>query len=186
MTMCELSETGAGDDRITVVPYDPRWQVLFEAEADRLGDALVETAVRIEHIGSTAVPGLAAKPVIDIQISVPSLDPATPYAGPLEGLGYGNWRDVHEPDHRFCRDDPRRHHVHLVVAGGDLEPLRPLLRDYLVAHPRVAREYGDLKVKAAATHGDDRDAYTFSKSEFIEGALARARVWASETGWGLV
>jgi GrpB-like predicted nucleotidyltransferase (UPF0157 family) len=167
------------------VPYDPRWPKLFSVEAARLGDALGETAARIEHIGSTAVPGLAAKPVIDIQISVPALEPATPYAGALEGLGYGNWRDVHEPDHRFCRDEPRRHHVHLVLAGGVLEPLRPLFRDYLVAQPQVAREYGELKVKAATTHGHDRDTYTLSKSGFIEGALTKARAWAAETGWRL-
>ena len=180
------SEAGAGGDRITVVPYDPRWPSLFDAEADRLGHTLGEIAMRIEHIGSTAVPGLAAKPVIDIQISVEALEPPSLYAGPLESIGYGNWRDVHEPDHRFCRDEPRRNHVHLVVDGGDLEALRPLFRDYLAAHPQVAREYGDLKVAAAATHGHDRDAYTLSKSEFIEGALRKARVWAAETGWKLV
>jgi len=181
-----LSEVGAGGDRIVVVPYDPRWPSLFDAEAVRLSHALGEIAVRIEHIGSTAVPGLAAKPVIDIQISVKALEPPTPYSGPLESIGYGNWRDIHEPNHRFCRDEPRRHHVHLVVAGGDLEPLRPLFRDYLVAQPEVAREYGELKVKAAATHGHDRDAYTHCKTEFIEGALRKARAWATETGWRYV
>jgi GrpB-like predicted nucleotidyltransferase (UPF0157 family) len=181
-----LSEAGAGGDRIVVVSYDPRWPALFDAEAARLRHALGEIAVRIEHIGSTAVPGLAAKPVIDIQISVEGLEPPTPYSGPLESIGYGNWRDVHEPNHRFCRDEPRHHHVHLVVAEGDLEPLRPLFRDYLVAQPQVAREYGELKANAAATHGHDRDAYTLSKSKFIEGALSNARVWAAETGWRLV
>jgi GrpB-like predicted nucleotidyltransferase (UPF0157 family) len=184
--LLSLSEAGAGGERIRVVSYDPLWPSLFDAEAARLSHALGEIAVRIEHIGSTAVPGLAAKPVIDIQISVEALEPPTPYSGPLESTGYGNWRDVHEPDHRFCRDKPRRHHVHLAVAGGDLEPLRPLFRDYLVAQPQVARKYGELKVNAAATHGHDRDAYTLSKSEFIEEALSNARVWASETGWRLV
>ena len=184
--MCDLSEAGAGGDRIRVVPYDPRWPALFDAEAARLSHALGELAVRIEHIGSTAVPDLTAKPVIDIQISVEALEPPTPYAGSLESIGYGNWRDVHEPDHRFCRDEPRRHHVHLVVAGGDLEPLCPLFRDYLVAQPEVARAYGDLKVEAAATYGHDRDAYTLTKSEFVEEALTKARVWATETGWRLI
>ena len=178
-----LSESSAGRDRIKVVSYDPRWPSLFDAEAARLSHALGEIAVRIAHIGSTAVPGLAAKPVIDIQISVEALEPPTPYSGPLESIGYGNWRDILEPDHRFCRDEPRHHHVHLVVAGGDLEPLRPLFRDYLVAQPQVAQAYGELKIKAAAIHGHDRDAYTLSKSEFIEEALTKACDWAAETGW---
>jgi GrpB-like predicted nucleotidyltransferase (UPF0157 family) len=185
MTMCDLSEASAGGDPIAVVPYDARWPALFDAEAVRLADLLGETAVRIEHIGSTAVRGLAAKPVIDIQISVPALDPATPYADPLEGLGYGSWRDVHEPDHRFCRDEPRRHHIHLVVAGGAIERDRPLFRDYLIANPRITEDYAVLKIRAAATHGHDRDAYTLSKSEFIETALREARVWARERHWRL-
>ncbi len=80
--MSDLSEAGAGGDPIAIVPYDPRWPDLFDTEAVRLSLALGETAVRIEHIGSTAVRGLAAKPVIDIQISVPALEPATPFASP--------------------------------------------------------------------------------------------------------
>jgi GrpB-like predicted nucleotidyltransferase (UPF0157 family) len=181
-----MREAGAGGDPIAVLPYDPRWPALFDAEAVRLAGVLGETAVRIEHIGSTAVRGLAAKPVIDIQISVSALDPATPYAAQLEGLGYGNWRDVHEPDHRFCRDEPRRHHVHLVVAGGDIEPVRPLFRDYLTANPQIAEDYAVLKIRAAATHGHDRDAYTLSKGKFIHRALRDARAWATETDWRLV
>ena len=121
-----MRESSGGDDVVAVVSYDPRWPALFGAEAARLRHALGETAVRIEHVGSTAVRDLAAKPVIDIQISVPTLEPAKPYSGPLEGLGYGNWRDVRDTDHRFCRDDPRRHHIHLVIAGSATESDRPL------------------------------------------------------------
>lgn len=183
--MSELSEAGAGGDPIVVVPYDPRWPVLFEAEAVRLGRALGEVALRIEHIGSTAVRDLAAKPVVDVQISVAALEPAKPYASPLEGLGYGNWRDIHEPDHRFCRDEPRRHHVHLVVAGGAIERDRPLFRDYLTVNPEIRRTYAELKVAAARAFGHDRDRYTSAKDEFIESALSTARAWAKETGWHL-
>ena len=179
----DLRESSAGDDVVAVVSYDPRWPAIFEAEAARLGHALGETAVRIEHVGSTAVPGLAAKPVIDIQISVPALEPAKAYSGPLEGLGYGNWRDVHEPDHRFCRDDPRRHHIHLVVAGGTTESDRPLFRDYLTVNSEVRRAYAELKVASARAFGHDRELYTSAKEEFIESALLAAREWARDTGW---
>jgi len=183
--MSELSEVGAGGDPVVVVPYDPRWPSLFEAEAVRLGLALGEVASRIEHVGSTAVPGLAAKPVIDIQISVQALEPPKPYASPLEGLGYGNWRDIHEPDHRFCRDEPRRHHIHLMVAGGATESDRPLFRDYLTTNSEVRRSYAELKVAVARAFGHDRDRYTSAKDEFITTALRAARAWARDTGWTL-
>jgi len=183
--MSEPSEASAGSDPVTIVPYDPRWPALFEAEAVRLGHALDDVALQIEHVGSTAVPGLVAKPVIDIQISVQALEPPKPYAAPLEELGYGNWRDVHEPGHRFCRDDPRRHHIHLLVAGGATESDRPLFRDYLTVNPEVRRTYGELKVAAARTFGHDRDRYTSAKDEFIASALRTARAWAKETGWHL-
>ena len=180
-----MRESSAGDDAVAVESYDARWPALFEAEAARLSHALGEAALRIEHIGSTAVPGLVAKPVIDIQISVQALEPPKPYASPLEGLGYGNWRDIHEPDHRFCRDEPRRHHVHLVVAGGAIERDRPLFRDYLTVNSEVRRSYADLKVAAARAFGHDRDRYTSAKEEFITTALLAARAWAKETGWQL-
>jgi len=178
-----MSEAGAGGDPIAVVPYDPRWPELFDTEAVRLSRALGETAVRIEHIGSTAVRGLAAKPVIDIQISVPALEPATPYAGPLEVLGYGNWRDVHDPEHRFCRDEPRRHHVHLLIAGSAAESDRLLFRDFLKAHPEVRRSYAEFKTGAAQAFGHDRDRYSDAKNEFIGPVMDAARAWARDTEW---
>jgi GrpB-like predicted nucleotidyltransferase (UPF0157 family) len=183
--MSDLSEAGAGGDPIAIVPYDPRWPALFDTEAFRLSRALGKTAVRIEHVGSTAVPGLAAKPVIDIQISVPALEPATRYANPLEALGYGNWRDVNDPDHRFCRDDPRRHHIHLVIAGSATESDRPLFRDFLAGHAEVRRSYAEFKTGAAHALGQGRDRYTAAKDEFIGPVMSASRDWARATGWSL-
>jgi GrpB-like predicted nucleotidyltransferase (UPF0157 family) len=180
-----LRESSAGDDVVAVVPYDPRWPALFGAEAARLGHALGETAVRIEHVGSTAVRDLAAKPVIDIQISVPALEPPEPYAAPLKELGYGNWRDVHEPDHRFCRDDPRRHHLHLVIAGSAMESDRLLFRDFLAEHREVRRSYAEIKAAAALAFGHDRDRYSDAKNEFIGPVMDAARAWARATDWDL-
>ncbi len=160
---------------LAVVPYDPAWPAAFQAEADRLRDALGPLALRIDHHGSTAVPGLAAKPIIDIQVSVARLQPLAAYVGRLEGAGY-----VHVPsaDDAFCpffhrpRLWPHTHHVHLVESGGAEERRTLAFRDYLREHPETAREYEQLKRALAAQLGgaDDaaREAYARRKSPFVE------------------
>ncbi|HEV3139037.1 MAG TPA: GrpB family protein, partial [Vicinamibacterales bacterium] len=117
-----------------LLPYDSRWPAAFDAEAVRLRGALGPLALRIEHNGSTAVPGIAAKPVIDIQISVARLQPLAPYRDRLQPIGY-----VHVPhqDDSFCpffhrpARWPHSHHVHLVEAGGAEERRTLAFRDYL-------------------------------------------------------
>jgi GrpB-like predicted nucleotidyltransferase (UPF0157 family) len=169
------------DDRIQVVPYDQRWPAVFEAEAVRLRDALSATALRVDHNGSTAVPGLSAKPVIDIQISVPALAPLEIYGAPLEAIGYTH---VPHPDDSFCpffhrpAQWPHSHHVHVVERGG-LEERRTLaFRDYLRDHPLAAREYGRIKSELARqldTEGPDgREGYACGKAEFIDAIVKLA------------
>jgi GrpB-like predicted nucleotidyltransferase (UPF0157 family) len=159
---------------IEIVPYDPRWPRAFAAERDRIRAALGSLAVRIEHNGSTAVPGLAAKPVIDIQVSVARLQPLDSFCAPLASIGY-----VHLPsdDDGRCpffhrpRDWPHTHHVHVVEAGGDEERRTLAFRDCLRANPAAAREYETLKRGLAAAHGgghaESREAYAMAKSAFI-------------------
>jgi GrpB-like predicted nucleotidyltransferase (UPF0157 family) len=159
---------------VTIVPYDSRWPGEFEIERERIALALRALALRIEHNGSTAVPGLAAKPVIDIQISVAALHPIEAYAGGLAPLGY-----VHVPhgDDAFCpffhrpAKWPHTHHVHLVQAGGDEERRTLAFRDYLRDHAEVARDYETLKRTLADRFGGDelasREAYAGAKSVFI-------------------
>src|SRR5262249_8534461 len=137
---------------LEVVPYDPQWPVAFEEEAGRIRAALGAVALRIDHNGSTSVPGLAAKPVIDIQVSVAELEPMDAYRQPLQSIGYTH---VPHPDDSFCpffhRPDtwPHSHHVH-VVRGGGMEERRTLaFRDYLRGHPDCAREYERLKLHLA-------------------------------------
>jgi GrpB-like predicted nucleotidyltransferase (UPF0157 family) len=169
------------DRRIEVVPYDPAWPGLFEAEAARLQPALGPLALRIDHHGSTAVPGLGAKPVIDIQVSVATLQPMSQYAQPLEALGYVH---VPHPDDAFCpffhrpADWPHTHHVHVVESGG-LEERRTLaFRDYLREHPDTAREYERLKRSIAASLGAAdpaaREQYVSAKTNFVEHVVALA------------
>jgi len=166
---------------VIIAAYDPRWPHEFEAERARIGDALGALALRIDHNGSTAVPGLAAKPIIDIQISVARLDAIAAYAERLAPLGY-----VHRPHgddavcpffHRPARW-PHTHHVHLVEAGGDEERRTLAFRDYLREHEPVARQYETLKRALAGQFGErdasSREAYANAKGDFIARVVSRA------------
>jgi GrpB-like predicted nucleotidyltransferase (UPF0157 family) len=166
---------------IDVLPYDPRWRDEFDAEARRLDAALGQLALEIAHNGSTAVPGLGAKPIIDIQISVATLEPLAMYRERLESAGY-----VHMPhaDDAFCpffhrpAAWPHTHHVHLVVSGGPEERRTLAFRDYLRDHPETAREYErlkhDLSVQYAGEDAASREAYSAGKSAFVERIVALA------------
>src|SRR5262249_10524943 len=133
---------------IAIVPYDPDWPREFERERDRLHAALGERAVRIEHHGSTAVPGLAAKPIVDIQISVAPLHPLDPYRDALAHLGYHHVPHADDAFAPFFHKPavwPHTHHIHLVEAGGGEERRTLLFRDALRADDGLARAYEALK-----------------------------------------
>jgi GrpB-like predicted nucleotidyltransferase (UPF0157 family) len=168
-------------NRIEIVPYDPGWPAAFEQEALRLRSALGTLALRVDHNGSTSIPGLAAKAVIDIQVSVAALQARAEYGERLESIGY-----VHVPheDDSFCpffhrpRRWPHSHHVHVVESGG-LEERRTLaFRDYLCDHAEAAREYERLKHSLAEEFGasspESREAYARGKTTFIEKIVAVA------------
>jgi len=170
---------------IEVVPYDPHWPRAFEIERDRIQAALGTLALRIDHNGSTAVPGLSAKPIIDIQISIAHLEPIDAFRSPLRAIGYIH---VPSPDDSRCpffhrpRDWPHTHHVHVVQTGSDEERRTLAFRDYLRAHPPVAREYEALKHQLAALHGgsdaESREAYAIAKTAFIDRILTLARTFS--------
>lgn len=168
-------------DVLEIVPYSSDWPRQFAAERTKIAAALGALARRIDHNGSTSVPGLAAKPVIDIQISVERLQPIEAYAPALVGLGYVH---VPHPDDAFCpflhrpARWPHTHHVHVVQAGGDEERRTLAFRDYLREHESVAREYETLKRGLASRYNasqfTSRQAYADAKSDFIEAAIRRA------------
>jgi GrpB-like predicted nucleotidyltransferase (UPF0157 family) len=171
-------------DPIEVVPYDPSWPSLFEEERRRLMECLPgEIVGRIEHFGSTAVPGLAAKPVIDMLVEVRSLEAARERIVPiLEAQGYDYfWRPTSGDDTPpwyawFIRRDGagrRTHHIHMVEPGSE-HWNRLLFRDCLIARPDLAREYAELK-GALARVGQDREAYSTAKAGFIERVVGDAR-----------
>jgi GrpB-like predicted nucleotidyltransferase (UPF0157 family) len=147
---------------IAVVPYDPAWPGMFAAERDRLTGALGEVAVRIDHVGSTAVPGLAAKPWIDIQVEVLRLRPWDTYRDPLLALGYTHHSD--DDDHEFF--DRRPHHVHVCTAGGDWARRHLAFRDLLRRDAAARAAYQEEKLRLAAEF-DDVHAYTEAKSPII-------------------
>ncbi len=172
-------------DPILIAPYDPSWPELFLDIAEAMRAALREAAVRIDHIGSTSVPGLSAKPVIDIQISVVALDPVHVYAPGLERLGYV-WR-ADNPDltKRYFRERPGlpRTHIHVRRAGSWAEQLSLLFRDYLRADPAARALYAEAKTGLALRFRNDRDAYQKAKEPTIWAILQRADVWAQGVGW---
>jgi GrpB-like predicted nucleotidyltransferase (UPF0157 family) len=168
---------------ITIAPYDPAWPAMFIAEAATIRRVLGKLALRVEHVGSTSVPGLAAKPVVDIQVSVASLEPMGTYIEMLASVGY-----IHIPLGAFDRvypffqkpaEWPSTHHVHLCVAGSEQERDHLAFRDYLRAHPLVAAEYLDLKRRLATVHDgatlQSRERYSLAKTEFVASVLTRAR-----------
>ena len=174
----------ASEDPIEVVPWDPGWPSRYDEWRGRLARALGTAAVRIDHVGSTSVPGLAAKPVIDVQVSVRDVQDEPSYVPAVEGVGL--WLRMREPIHRYFRPAegrPRAIHVHVCTAGSGWERDHLLFRDYLRCHGAVASEYGRHKVALAERYRTDRVAYTEAKTCFILDALEVAERWAAATGW---
>lgn len=172
-------------EEVAVVPYDPRWPGLFEQEQRHLRSCLpADLLGRMEHFGSTAVPGLAAKPIVDMLVEVTSLAETRRRIAPiLESQGYDyfwrpTWGDDTPPFYAwFIKRNPagsRTHHIHMVEPHFEHWD-RLLFRDYLIAHPAIAVEYGDLKHQLAARHGGDRLAYARGKRAFIERITEIAR-----------
>lgn len=161
---------------VRIVPYDPLWPREFEVEAARIEHACYDLPIKLEHIGSTAVPGLPAKAVIDILAGVPPRDARAPYVAALVQLGYEHLGAFGIPGRDyFRRGSPRSHHVHMFSWSSEAWRDHLLFRDYLRAHPNVAQEYGALKRELAAMFADDPPRYTEEKGPFIKSVLRSAR-----------
>ncbi len=160
---------------IDIVAWDPQWPRRFELERESIAQALRPWIVAgIEHIGSTAVPGLAAKPVIDIMAPVASLEASRDAVAGAAAIGYLHY--PYKPDlmHWLCKPSPqfRTHHLHLVPYRSRLWFERLAFRDALRSDSRLRREYAALKLRLAAESGSDREAYTDGKTGFIQRVLA--------------
>ena len=175
-----LGRARSGPPRsVIIADYDPRWPTMFESERTLLTQAIGDTALDIQHIGSTSVPGLAAKPIIDIVIVVANLDEARERCvEPLSDLAYRyvpEYEVVMPERLYFDRGEPSSHHIHMVEPGSDFWKRHLLFRDYLREHPEVARDYAILKRRLAREHGTDVDGYTEAKSEFIRSIEGEGR-----------
>jgi GrpB-like predicted nucleotidyltransferase (UPF0157 family) len=155
---------------IEVIDYDPSWPGIFEAERDLLLQTIGYVAVEIHHVGSTAVPGLAAKPIIDILIEVTDLAALDELISDMQAIGYRPKGEFGIPNRRYFQKggDNRSHQIH-AFARGDFNVTRHIaFRDYLRTHHEVAKEYGQLKKDVAKACDNDIDRYCDGKDAYIK------------------
>lgn len=168
------------DERVELVAYDDQWPTMFDQAAEELLHALAPWVLDIEHIGSTAVPGLAAKPVIDIQVGVRSLDDTSNIVVAVTSLGYEYVPELEGevPNRRYFRrwsGGRRTHQIHLVERNDlDWWERHVRFRDWLRTHPGDRAAYEALKLGLAAEHAYDRETYTDKKSDFVRAIEAKA------------
>ncbi len=164
---------------VIIVEYDPRWPELYEEEKSVVMATVGGMVRSIEHIGSTSVPGLGAKPIIDIVAGVEGPSEADECVALLAGVGYDDVTPQPDnPDWYYClgrRLDGAYCHLHLMRQGSRFMEGHVLFRDHLRANPDVAREYQELKRVLAERHRDDRPGYGEAKTGFIESVVERAR-----------
>jgi GrpB-like predicted nucleotidyltransferase (UPF0157 family)/predicted kinase len=158
---------------VVISPYDPAWPTRYEAERARVAEALGDLATEIHHVGSTAVPGLAAKPIIDLLVAVPALHSGDVYAPYLQPLGYVFHDHPENTDRRyFSKGTPHTHHLHIIEAGSPALEVHLRFRDVLRARPDLLKKYAQTKRALAARYPDDRAAYTEAKSACVQEILA--------------
>ena len=170
--------------RIEVVAYDEAWPLRFAALRDRLAGALGTVALRIDHVGSTSVPWLDAKPIIDVQISVADCADELAYAPAIIGCGFELYS--RDEEHRFfspAPPAPRTAHLHVCSAHSAFEFDHLVFRDFLRSHAAACRTYAEMKREAARKWSDDRLGYTYAKSDLILDLLDEAKSWARSSGW---
>lgn len=170
-------------DHVNLVPYNAEWPVMAQTEIEKIKSVFpVDAIVDIQHVGSTAIVGLSAKPILDIQIAVPSLESMKLLAVPiLQKLGYEYWANNPDPKRMFFvkgmppYGEKRTHHIHIFEQDSDYWCNKLIFREHLRSHPDVAKEYEQLKTKLAQEHLYDREKYTDEKLDFINRVLQLAK-----------
>ena len=172
---------GSERDIVRLIPYNSDWEQLFEDEKSRLIEVVGAYVLDIQHVGSTSIPGMIAKPIIDIAIAVQNFEDATVCIKPIEQLGYEYRGEFGIPRrHYFTKGDPRTHHIHMNEISSRDWLDQVTFRNYLIQHPGVAKEYAELKVKLAQSYPTNRQLYTESKAPFINHVLQLARSGGGE------
>ena len=173
--------------KVEVVPHNPRWRDSFEAEAKHVAAVLGENAVAIHHIGSTAIPNIYAKPVVDLLVEVRDITEVDGRSSAMESLGYEVMGEYGIPGRRYFRKETlegiRTHHIHAFEAGSAEVERHLAFCDYMIAHPVEAQRYSELKRKLAEEHPQSIDGYMDGKDGFIKEIDQRAARWrASQSG----
>ncbi len=167
--------------KVIVVPYNPKWAELYERVRQELQAAIGHLVLDIQHIGSTAIPDMTAKPVIDVGIAVENFEDARACVGPMETLGYEYRGENGIPRrHYFVKGRPGTHHFHMLEIASAEWAAQILFRDYLRAHPDFASQYAQLKRRLSAKFANDREAYQRAKALFIAEVIARAKEEGAE------
>ena len=166
------NDIGLEQGTVKLVPHNPKWKILYAEEAGILDDILTGYFLDIQHIGSTAIPGIKAKPIIDIAIAVENLDNIKKIIEIMESNKYLYRGEQGIPDRHLFVKSPlpefRTHHIHLMPISHPQWETHQLFRDYLISHPESAIEYIQVKIGLKKQHPTDRVAYTDGKAEFIQ------------------
>jgi GrpB-like predicted nucleotidyltransferase (UPF0157 family) len=167
--------------KVEVIPHNPQWRDAFETEAKHVAAALGENVVAIHHIGSTAIPNIYAKPVIDLLIEVRDITEVDGRSSAMESLGFEVMGEFGIPGRRFFRKETwegiRTHNIHAFEAGSAQVERHLAFRDYMIAHPVDAQRYSELKRKLAEEHPQSMDGYMDGKDGFIKEMDWRAVQW---------
>lgn len=165
---------------VIVVPYSQKWKAMYEKEAEMIAEVLGDNCIAVHHIGSTSVPGLDAKPIIDIMPVVTDINKVAECASAFEKIGYEYLGEFGISGRRYLRKggDERTHQVHIFEKSNDKDIGRHLaVRDYLCTHEEAAREYGELKKVLAEKFPYDIESYCDGKDEFVKELERKALAW---------
>jgi GrpB-like predicted nucleotidyltransferase (UPF0157 family) len=175
---------GEVDEVITVVEYDPRWPALFEAECVCITDALRAVVTRVEHFGSTAIPGMAGKPIVDLLVGVGDLgDVSDLVDDPLDRLGYQNFGEIFFPGRLYLRKrGPPHFNVAITKDGSEFWNAQIIVRDYLLIHPDEVARYSAEKRSCYSAGACLFSTYSQSKGPFLEALKDRAERWHQRSG----
>ncbi len=170
--------------KVSIIEYRPEWRKIFEEEKQLLQAVLGEASAKVEHIGSTSIDGLAAKPIIDILVGLPDFSVADSLVPRIEALGYEYFKKYEDemPFRRYFAKNMngiRTHQIHMVEIGSEFWERHLLFRDYLRQNPEVASKYAVLKKQLAAREWEDVNEYADAKSEFIKGIENKAKKQAT-------
>lgn len=177
---------GVERGKVRLAEYDPQWKAIAESTVNLLKSLLGGAALDIQHVGSTSIPYIHAKPIIDIFVGMGAVEDIMPYREVLAANGIFFRREAIPGQLLFVIGDLEKeivtHHVHIVRYGSGQWQNYVNFRDYLLAFPQKAREYEDLKMRLASQYADDRKSYTAGKEKMIERLLREAAAWKTRTG----